>query len=194
MTIDNRRRLSCLLRCPPDQENVGTDLFTFRDKLYLGTINYYSNFWEFDALTSALSKTVIVKLKVHFANYNSDIVFSDNGPQFSSEDFKLFATKWEFDNHASSPAYPQTNSKVESAMKSTKKFLLKAIISDIETSIPGTQKYSLAGLPDQSSTSINGWRTKTLLPAREDLLQLARRGQCREEITHNQRQQDFLKK
>lgn len=48
---------------------VGSDLFSSPsgDEQYLITVDYYSNFWEVDRLEDTSSKTVIKKLKQHFA-------------------------------------------------------------------------------------------------------------------------------
>ena len=80
----------------PDRpwEKVGTDLFELHGKHYLITVDYLSNFWEIDRLYDLGSKAVISKLKSHFARYGiPSTVVSDNGPQFSSEDFAKFARK-----------------------------------------------------------------------------------------------------
>ncbi|XP_042072601.1 uncharacterized protein LOC106632647 [Haplochromis burtoni] len=93
---------------------VGTDLFNFEGRDYLITVDYYSNFWEIDYLPDTKSNTVIRKLKAHFAHQGSpNIVFSDNGPQYSSTEFANFSRKWEFRHHTSSPGYPQSNGKAE---------------------------------------------------------------------------------
>ena len=74
---------------------VGTDLFSFDNKDYLITVDYYSNFWEIDYLSDTKSTTVIRKLKTHFARQGiPDIVISDNGPQYSSHEFQRFSDRW----------------------------------------------------------------------------------------------------
>jgi hypothetical protein len=86
-------------------EKLGTDLFSLDDKDYLVTVDYYSNFWEIDKLCDTRSKTVISKLKAHFARCGiPDQVVSDNGSQYSSDDFAIFAHDWGFDHTTSSPA------------------------------------------------------------------------------------------
>ena len=73
---------------------VGVDLFKFADRDYLCTVDYMSNFWEVDHLQNTEAKTVITKLKHHFARHGiPDQVVTDNGPQFSSRDFSTFAKK-----------------------------------------------------------------------------------------------------
>ena len=59
---------------------VGVDLFLLNNRDYLITVDYYSNFWEVDNLSSTESISVIRKLKAHFARYGiPDVVMSDNG-------------------------------------------------------------------------------------------------------------------
>ena len=67
---------------------VACDIFTFDNQDYLVTVGYFSNFWEVDRLSRSTSKSVIKKLKAHFARYGIPFMFvSDNGPQFSSDEF-----------------------------------------------------------------------------------------------------------
>ena len=83
---------------------VACDLFALNGKDYLVTVDYFSNFWEIDYLTRATSRAVISKLRVHFARYGiPDVLVSDNGPQFSSDDFAEFSKSWEFKHVTSSP-------------------------------------------------------------------------------------------
>lgn len=73
---------------------VGVDLFTISGWTYLVTVDYLSHFYEVDYLPETLSDTVITKLKSHFARHGiPDVVVSDNGPQFSSDVFRQFASK-----------------------------------------------------------------------------------------------------
>ena len=73
-------------------EKVGTDIFELKNKSYLITVDYYSNFWEVDKLLDTKARTVILKLKNHFTRYGCpDKVVSDNGPQFSCNKFATFA-------------------------------------------------------------------------------------------------------
>ena len=73
---------------------VEVDLFKFADGDYLYTVDYMSNFREIDHLQNTEVKTVITKLKHHFARHViPDQVVTDNGAQFSSRDFSTFAKK-----------------------------------------------------------------------------------------------------
>ncbi len=46
-----------------------------------------------------------------------DVVWSDQGPQFTSHMFQQFSREWGFQHITSSPTYPQSNGKAESAVK-----------------------------------------------------------------------------
>ena len=94
---------------------------------YLLTVDYDSNFCEVDHLPDTKSSTVIRKLKSHFARQGiPDVVFSDNGPQYSSQEFERFSQLWGFQHQTSSPGYPQSNGKAESAVKTAKRLMMKA--------------------------------------------------------------------
>ena len=66
------------------------------------------------------------KLEEHFAPHSiPDKLQSDNRPLFNSYEFSEFAKKCEFKHITSSPEYLQSNGKVESAVKTAAKTLLK---------------------------------------------------------------------
>ena len=108
-------------------QKVGTDLFSLKDENYLVTVDYFSNFWEIDSLGQDTSaKMVIRKLKAHFAHYGCpETVVSDNGPQYASAEFATFSKEWE--HTPSSSGNSQSNGQAESAVKTVKKLLRKAI-------------------------------------------------------------------
>ena len=107
---------------------VAADLFEFQGKEYLVTMDYYSNFFEVDKLSSQTSREVIDKLKCQMARHGiPDTLRSDNGPQFSSQEFRKFSELYEFDHTTSSPAYPQSNGKAENSVKTASLILLKAL-------------------------------------------------------------------
>ena len=59
---------------------VGVDLFRFADRDYFCTVDYMGNFWEIDHLQNREAKTVITKLKHHFAWHGiPDQVVTDMG-------------------------------------------------------------------------------------------------------------------
>ena len=106
---------------------LAQDLFTWNKKDYLITVDYYSDYWELDELADTTSLTVINSTKKHFARYGvPDRVITDNGPQFCSQDYEKFASKWKFEHVTSSPYHSQSNGKAEAAVKIAKNLLTKA--------------------------------------------------------------------
>ena len=74
-----------------------------------------------DSLDKTTSGAVVHKLKSHFARHGiPETCVSDNGPQFTSTEFKEFSRQWKFVHVTSSPAYLQRSGKVEAAVNSAK--------------------------------------------------------------------------
>ena len=154
-------------------EKVGVDLMSVKDHNYLITVDYYSNFWEIDYLENTKACVVIRKLKAHFARYGlPSIVMSDNGPQFISEESKNFAVNYDFEHVTSSPHYPRSNGKAESAVKMAKRLLVKAVESGKD---PYLAILDYRNTPMQESDfspaqGCLGRRTRTLLPMLSSML------------------------
>ena len=110
---------------------------------------------------------------MHFAKHGvPDYVVSDNGPQYTSSEFRRFATTWKFKHVTTSPHYPQANGMAESAVKTCKTIMKKALLSKSDPYV---------GLLDHHNTPtaatgmspcqrLFGRRAKTLLPFSEPLL------------------------
>jgi len=52
-------------------------------------------------------------------------VISDNGPQFSAQEFAQFAKEWDFSQVKSSPTYPQSNGLAKKAVHTAEQPLKK---------------------------------------------------------------------
>ena len=155
-------------------EKVATDIFEHDSKEYLITVDYYSNFWEFDRLPDTRASSVILKLKNHFARHGCpDQLVSDNGPQFSSAKFEQFAQAWEFEHCTSSPGNSKANGKAESAVKTAKRILRKALDAgtDPYVAILDYRNTPTQGMESSPAQRLMNRRTKTLLPTKKTLLQ-----------------------
>lgn len=155
-------------------EKIGVDIFEVDKKEYLITVDYFSNFWEVDRLTTSTSAAVILKLKYHFARYGSpDGLVSDGGPQFASSEFHKFAKQWDFEHFITSPRHSNANGKVESAVKTAKKLIRKAIDSkaDPYLAILDYRNTPTEGLDTSPVQRLMKRRTRTLLPTAGSLLQ-----------------------
>ena len=86
------------------------------------------NFWKVDHLSDDTSAcSVIRKLKLNFATYGiPQKLVSDNGPQFTSQEFNTFTVEWEIEHDLTSPFHPQAYGKAESAVKMAKTLLKKS--------------------------------------------------------------------
>ena len=152
---------------------IATDLFQFENKEYLATVDYFSNFFEVDQLRSTTSGAIITKPKGHFARYGiPDEIVSDNGPQYDSEEFQAFVISYGFKHTRTSPHYPQSNGKAESAVKQAKRILQM-------TKESGTDFYlallNLRNTPQEGHSSspvqrLMNRRTRTTLPTSKNLM------------------------
>ena len=106
---------------------IGTDLFWWNNTNYLFVVDYYSNFPEICRLPNTQSTTVIQHTKSIFARYGiPEVVISDNGPQYASQEYEEFANTWGFCCNTSSPAYPQSNGLADRTVQTVKNLLEKA--------------------------------------------------------------------
>ena len=106
---------------------IATDLFAWNGEDYVVSVDYYSRYFEIERLYSTTSSAVIRKLKAMFSrNGIPEKVISDNGPQYSSQDFKNFANTWDFKHTTTSPHYPQSNGLAEKTVQTAKIILDKA--------------------------------------------------------------------
>ena len=90
-------------------------------------VDYYSNYRKTAKLENTPSKTVIGHVKSSMARYSIvDVLISDNGPQFTNQEFKEFSRQYEFEHKKSSPTYAQSNGLAERAVQTMKSILTKA--------------------------------------------------------------------
>lgn len=153
-------------------QKFGVDLFEDQGTIYVVMVDYLSNYFELRSLGSTTSSTVITFYKQNFARYGiPEEVFSDNGPQFSSKDFKDFAREYGFKHTTSSPAYPQSNGKVEKAVQIVKNILIKCreSRSDPNLAILLYRNTPGDGIPSPAQL-LMGRRTSTTLPTSRSLL------------------------
>ena len=153
---------------------VGCDIFEFKNKSYVVTVDYYSNFFEVDRLDSLRSQALIKKLKPHFARYGiPDILVTDNGPQFTSEKFQKFSATYQLEHTTSTPYHHQSNGKAESAVKQAKRLLRTCDTSGNDVYLALLAVRSTPQTTHNTSTAqrMLNRRTKTPLPIGEQLLQ-----------------------
>ena len=112
-------------------------------------------------------------LKEQFSRYGiRDSLVTNNGPQFSSQEFRQFALDWEFVHVKSSPHYHKANGKVESAVKTAKSLIKKTLKDNRDPWLAlldqrNTPMESIGTSPAQRLISC---RTRTLLLTATNLL------------------------
>lgn len=108
-------------------EVVGTDLFQFKGKTYLILIDYFSKFIEIGIVEKLDSIHTITLLKSFFARHGiPKIIRSDNGTNYSSDEFKEFVNSWNIKHVTSSPTHSQSNGMVERGIQTFKNMMRKA--------------------------------------------------------------------
>ena len=112
---------------------IGIDIFCFDGKNYLMMVDYYSKFFEYDLLTNLSSLKAVEKCKIHFFRYGNPLtIISDNGTQFTGQEFKDFTRKRHINHITSSPKYSQSNGLAERTIQTCKNMLKKCKLSNTD--------------------------------------------------------------
>ena len=170
----------------------GVDLFTLNDRNYLIMVDYFSGFWEVDPLENTKAKAVIRKMKTQFARYGiPDVCMSDNGPQFTSDEFKNFSRTWKFKSITSSPRYPKSNGRVENAVQAAKRLMKKAKKDnfDVYLAILDYCNTPTQGTDSTPAQRLMSRRTKALLPTTRKLLEPKLVKHHHQKVKRNQQRQ-----
>jgi transposase InsO family protein len=152
---------------------VATDLFQWNGTDYMVATDSFSGWFEINELNSTSSRIVIEKLKEHFARFGvPDVLYSDNGPQYSSEEFRKFSREWGFHHVTSSPYYAQSNGLAERAVRSAKELLEKCKKDGTDINLAllnqrNTPRDEVLGSPAQRLMSR---RLKSTIPCSDKLL------------------------
>ena len=105
-------------------EKVAMDIFLYKRNYYLVIIDYYSRWTEIKQFTSLTSDCMISRVKTVFTTHGiPDVVISDNGRQFVSDEFRKFAKSCCFAQHTTNPYSPQENGMAERAVQTAKRLL-----------------------------------------------------------------------
>ncbi|KAJ8366207.1 hypothetical protein SKAU_G00150380 [Synaphobranchus kaupii] len=108
-------------------EKVASDLFEFEGKQYVILVDYYSKYIEVSELKDQRSRTTIEALKNQFSRHGIPATLrTDNGPQYSAEEFKEFCKSYGIVHKTSSPHTPHSNGEAERAVQTIKRLWSKA--------------------------------------------------------------------
>ncbi|XP_037521850.1 uncharacterized protein K02A2.6-like [Rhipicephalus sanguineus] len=149
-------------------ETVGIDLFTLEGKEYVVVVDYYSRFIELEQLKRTTTKDIAQVLEPIFARFGVPTTLrTDNGPQFTSAEFKELVQRWGATHTTSSPYYAQSNGMAERAVQTAKQLLRKT--SNINEALlayrasPGVEGFSPGEL-------LMGRRLNTTIPTTPRML------------------------
>lgn len=120
-------------------------------------------------------------------------LFSDNGPQYTSQEFRRFSQLWEFEHKTSSPGYPQSNGKAKSAVKVAKMLMRKAKAArqDPYLAMLDHRNTPTQGLNTSPAQRLLSRRTRTLLPTRDSLLKPEVRDTTQQLIDRQEKQAKY---
>ena len=97
----------------------------FQGNMYLLLQDAYSKWPEVAIMKSTTTSATIKVLKSWFARFGLPLqIFSDNGPQFASQEFQDFCQKHGIKSCKSSPWHPASNGKAEHLVQSMKASLM----------------------------------------------------------------------
>ena len=148
---------------------ISQDIFQHDGRHYLVTVCHFSDWIECDELQDTLSSSVVDVSKWHFARYGKpEVCHTDNGPQFTSKEYRSFASSWDFCHTTSSPYHSQGNGKAEAAVKICKDYLRKG--SDLAKSLLNYRNTPQQGHAYSPALRLQGRRLHSLLPVKPELL------------------------
>ncbi|CAK1554172.1 unnamed protein product [Leptosia nina] len=153
-------------------ETVGSDIFEYRKKYFLVVVDYYSNFIEVCDMNNITSYTLIDCIKKIFSCHGIPKSFmTDNGPQYTSREFKNFVKEWGFDHITSSPNYPQSNGRSERAVQTVKGLFKKCYMdkTDFYISLLNLRNTPRDGLSSPAQL-LMGRRLRCKLPVHPNVL------------------------
>ena len=100
----------------------------FRNHMYLIVVDAYSKWLEVIRMSSSTStsETIKVLLSLFARQGLPDKLVSDNGPQFTSDEFKEFVLNCGILHIKTAPYHPQTNGEAERLVQTFKNFVKRA--------------------------------------------------------------------
>ena len=117
---------------PHPWHTLGSDLFYFQRIDFLVVVDYFSKYLIVRKIPNSTSSAVIKELGMIFSEFGKPQIFrSDNGPCYSSQEFRFFMQNWLIEHRTSSPHYPQSNGLAESMVKVSKNLIEKAVRQDL---------------------------------------------------------------
>lgn len=148
---------------------VGCDLFDFESKKYLVVVDYFSKYIDCMELQSQSSFSTIETLKCIFGTHGiPKEIRSDNGPQFSSYEFRNFCNELDIKHVTSSPHFQSSNGAAERAVQTVKRLWRKSV--DKQLALLDYRTTPLEEVNLSPSQLLMGRRPRNTLPAASEIL------------------------
>ena len=129
LTFCNRQSSEPTIKHPVPEEpwtKLAADLFRLYGIYYLLVVGYNSKFVAVKNLKNSQSLTVINRCKKTFLQYGiPKELITDNGPEFTSYDFRKFSKSWYYKHQTVSRHYHQHNGLAERSIQTFKRTLKK---------------------------------------------------------------------
>jgi hypothetical protein len=149
---------------------IGMDLFELSGTHYLLTVDYLSKWPEIARLESLTSRCVITHVKSMFSRYGiPDVIISDNGPQFSSSEFKDFVSSYQITHSTTSPYHAQANGQTERMVQTVKRLITKS--KDPYLALLEYRNTKIDGVDMSPAQLFLGRRLKYIVPTALPLLE-----------------------
>ncbi|KAK3745815.1 hypothetical protein QZH41_005677 [Actinostola sp. cb2023] len=108
----------------------------FMGKMFLLIIDAHSKWLDIHIVNSATTESTVEKLRMTFSTHGlPEMIVSDNGSVFTSEEFKIFTKRNGIKHVTSSPYHPATNGLVERAVQTFKQGMKKQQDGSIQTKL-----------------------------------------------------------
>ena len=149
---------------------AASDIFTFKSKNYVLSVDYYSKYIEVTELNDLSAFSTIEALKGHFERHGiPERLTTDCGTQYTSVEFKNFAKASNFQHVLISPKHLKANGEAEAAVKIVKSLWRKN--NDKHKALMVYRATPLAGIDLSPSQLCMGRRLRTNLPIARSLLE-----------------------
>ena len=153
-------------------EKLGMDLFEISGTHYLLVADYFSKFPIVRKLRTMTSAETINHCKEIFSEYGVPrTVYTDQGTQFTSSDFKELAETYRFKVEHSSPRHAQANGFAEAMVKVVKNLWIKAAECNEDPHLALLYYRATPVKPGLASPAelLMARRIRTLMPVKADL-------------------------
>ena len=108
----------------------------FMGKMFLIIIDAHSKWLDVHCVNTATAETTIAKLKSTFATHGlPEMIVSDNGTMFTSQEFKIFTQRNGIRHVTSAPYHPSSNGLAERAVQTFKQGMKKQRQGTVETKV-----------------------------------------------------------